>query len=102
MKMPDAKLAVSKAWENEEYTSMTDDESEKQKWGDRWSKESCKIVHCASLMDLCHLKNSELEPQFQKYKGRVVLRGDIVKDDPGSYAVFIEQGSSASKWQLQK
>ena len=32
----------------------------------------------------------------QKYKGRVVLRGDIVKDDSGSYAVFTEQGSSAS------
>ena len=37
-------------------------------------------VHFASLMDLCHRKNSELEPQFQKYKGRFVLRGDIVKD----------------------
>ena len=54
-------------------------------------------VHFASLMDLCHLKNSELEHQYQKYKGRVVLRGDIVKDDSGSYAVFIEQGSSASQ-----
>ena len=32
----------------------------------------------------------------KKYKGRVVLRGDIVKDDSGSYAVFTEQGSSAS------
>ena len=48
-------------------------------------------------MDLRHLKNSELEPQFHKYKGRVVLRGDIVKDDSGSYAVFTEQGSSASQ-----
>ena len=46
-------------------------------------------------MDLCHLKNSELEPQFQKYQGRVVLRGDIVKDDSGAYTVFTEQGSSA-------
>ena len=54
-------------------------------------------VHFASLMDLCHLKNSELEPKNQKYKGRVVLRGDIVKDDSGSYAVFTEQGSSASQ-----
>ena len=52
-----------------------------------------KKVHFASLMDLRHLKNSELEPQFQKYKVRVVLRGDIVKDDSGSYAVFTEQGS---------
>ena len=46
-------------------------------------------------MDLCHLKNSELEWQFLKYKNRVVLRGDIVKDDSGLHAVFTEQGSSA-------
>ena len=51
-------------------------------------------VHYASLMDLRHLKNSELELQYLKYKGRVVLRGDIVKDDSGSFAVFTEQGSS--------
>ena len=53
-------------------------------------------------MDLCHLKNSELEPQFQKYKGRVVLRGDIVKDDSGSYVVFTEQGSSTSQMTAAK
>ena len=40
-----------------------------------------KTVHFATLMDICHLKNAELEPQLQKYKGHVVLRGDIVKDD---------------------
>ena len=45
-------------------------------------------VHFASLTDICHLKNSELEPRDQKYKGRVVLRGDIVKDVSGSYAVI--------------
>ena len=50
-------------------------------------------VHFASLMDMCHLKNAELETKHQKYKGRVVLRGDIVKDDSESYAVFTEQGS---------
>ena len=38
----------------------------------------------------------------QKYKGRVVLRGDIVKDDSGSYAVFTEQGSSASQMTAAK
>ena len=52
-------------------------------------------VHVASLMDLCHFKNSELEPQCQKFQGRVLLRDDIVKGDSGSYAVFTEQGSSA-------
>ena len=50
-----------------------------------------------SLMDICHAKNAELETKHQKYRGRVVLRGDIVKDDSGSYAVFTEQGSSASQ-----
>ena len=59
-------------------------------------------VHVASLMDICHLKNAELEAQHQKYKSRVVLRGDIVKDDSGSYAVFTEQGSSASQMTAAK
>ena len=59
-------------------------------------------VHFASLMDICHLKNAELEAKHQKYKGRVVLRGDIVKDDSGSYAVFTEQGSSASQTTVAK
>ena len=34
-----------------------------------------KKVHFASLMDIFHLKNAELEPELQKYKGRVLLRG---------------------------
>ena len=59
-------------------------------------------VHFASLMDMCHLKNAELEAKHQKYKGRVVLRGDIVKDNSGSYAVFTEQGSSASQMTAAK
>ena len=59
-------------------------------------------VYFVSLMDLCHLNNSELEPQFQKYKGRVVLRGDSLNDDSGSYAVFTEQGSSASQMTAAK
>ena len=61
-----------------------------------------KKVHFVSLMDTCHLKIAELEPQFQKYNGRVVLRGDIVKDDSGAYAVFTEQGSSASQMTAAK
>ena len=36
-------------------------------------------VHFASLTDICHLKNAELEAKHQKYKSRVVLRGDIAK-----------------------
>ena len=54
-------------------------------------------------MDICRLKNSELEPKHQKYKGRVVLRGDIVKeDDSGSDAVFTEQAHLRHTWQPPK
>ena len=30
-------------------------------------------------MDICHLKNAELEPKHQKYTGRVVFQGDMGK-----------------------
>ena len=36
-------------------------------------------VHVASLVDLCHFQNSELEFQYQWYKGKVVFRGDNVQ-----------------------
>ena len=66
------------------------------------ARTSGATVHFASLMDICHLKNAELEAKHQKYKGRVVFRGDIVKDDSGSYAVFTEQGSSQSRMTAAK
>ena len=65
MKIPDAKAAVDKEW---------------------------KELETIPAMDICHLENAGLQPKLQKYKGRVVLRGDIVKDDSGACAVFTEQG----------
>ena len=47
-------------------------------------------------MDLCHIKNSQLGKEFWTYKGRVVFRGDIFKDENGNFAVLTEQGASAS------
>ena len=71
-------------------------------WVSKEAQKNNNNVHFASLRDLCHLKNSELEPQFQKYKGRVVFRGAFVKDDSGAYAVFVEQGSSAAQMTAAK
>ena len=51
-----------------------------------------KTVYFATLMDLCHLKNSELENKVQKWCGR----RDTVKDDSWNWAEFEEQGASAS------
>ena len=48
-------------------------------------------------MDLCHEKHSELEEHLRTYKGRVVVRGDLVKDETGYFPVFSEHGASASR-----
>ena len=94
---------MDKEWEKLEKISawnLTKVKSKKKAIDE--ARASGSTVHFASLMDICHLKNAELEAKHQKYKGRVVLRGDIVKDDSGSYAVFTEQGSSASQMTAAK
>ena len=89
MKIPAAKAAVDKEWEKLEKISAWNlaTVKSKKKVIDE-ARTSGATVHFVSLMDICHLKNAELEAKHQKYKGRVVLRGDIVKDNSGSYAVF--------------
>ena len=98
MKIPAAKAAVDKEWEKLEKISawnLTKVKSKKRVIDE--ARTAGATIHFASLMDICHLKNAELKAKHQKYKGRIILRGDIVKDDSGSYAVFTEQGSSASQ-----
>ena len=76
-------------------------QSRKQKGGfSKRRRKNNNKVHFASLMDICHLKDAELEPQFRKCKGRVV-RGDIVKDVSGACAVSTE-GSSVSQMMAAK
>ena len=93
VKISAAKAAVDKEWEKLGKISawnLTKVKSKKQVINA--ARTSGATVHFTSLMDICHLKNAELEAKHQKYKGRVVLRGDIVKDNSGSYAEFTEQG----------
>ena len=103
VKIPAAKAAVDKEWEKLGKISegnLAKVRSKKSVIDEE--RMSGATVHFASLMDVCHLKNAELEAKHQKYKGRVVLRGDIVKDNSGSYAVFTELGSSASQMTAAK
>ena len=73
---------------------MAADQSQKKKVIAEARNEG-RTVHFATLKDICHLMNSELEPKFQKYTGRIILRGDIVTDGSGSYLVFTEKRSSS-------
>ena len=98
MKIPSAKAAVVKEWGKLEKTpawQLTKVRNKNEVIAE--ARNEGRTVHFASLMDLCHHKNSESEPQLQKYKCGAVLRGDIVKDDSASCAVFSEQRSSASQ-----
>ena len=98
MKMPDAKEAVEKEWEKLETIQawqLTKGRNKNEVIAE--ARNEGRKIPFASSMYLCHLKKSDMEPQFQKYKGQVELRGDIVKDDAGSYAVCTEQGSPAAK-----
>ena len=92
MKIPAAEASEDKEWEKLQKIpawDITKVRNKSEVIHDARTKG--RKVHFASLMDICHLKNAELETRPQKYNGRVVLRGDIVKDDSGSYAVFTER-----------
>ena len=103
MKILDAKAAVDKEWKKLETIPAWKLEKVKSKKEVILEAQSDRTkVHFATSMDIYHFKNAELEPTLQKYNGTVDLRGDIVIDDSGAYAVFIEQGSSASQMTAAK
>ena len=89
MKIPATKAAVDQKCEKLEKIpawDLTKVRSKKEVIDEARTKGA--KVHFASLMYICHLKNAELETKHQKYKGRVVFRGDIVKEDSASYAAI--------------
>ena len=95
VKIPAAKAAVDKEWENlKKFSAWNLKKVKSKNFLIDEARMSGATVHFASLVDICHLKNAELEAKHQKCRGRVVLRGDIVKNDSGSYAIFTEQRSS--------
>ena len=59
-------------------------------------------VQFGKLETLWHEKHSGLNLEEPEYKGRVVFRGDKVKDGHGYYAVFSEQGTCSSHMSATK
>ena len=69
IKKPDAKAAVEKEWEKLEKIpawQLTKVRNKKEVINE--ARTSGAKVHFASLMDICHLKNAELEAKQLKYK----------------------------------
>ena len=84
MKIPEAKKAVDGEWSShvQKKTWNVDRVRPKAEVITEAQKKNMS-VHFGRLVDLCHLKPAELETAVQKYKGRVVFRGDQVKDETG-------------------
>ena len=70
---------------------MASDESQEQKKGHPKGTKRGKDSSFCYANRFVPPQELGLGAKFQKYKGRVVLRGDVVKDDSGSYAVCTEQ-----------
>ena len=97
MRIPKAREAVDKEWNKlegkrawlletvREYSEVADE-----------AKRKGETVHFGHVMQLCHRKHSQIATAEPVPKGRLVLRGDIVRDEDGYLAVFSEQGTSAS------
>ena len=102
-KIPDAKTAVDAEWQAH-MDKKTWDVTKVRPKAEVIAETSAKneSVHFGYLRDLCHLKHAEFDPSLQKYKGRVVFRGDKVRDETGYFAVFTEQGASASQMSAAK
>ena len=67
MKIPEAKAAVDKEWEKLEKIPAWDTtkvRSKKEVINE--AKTKAAKVNFASLMDICHVKNAELDPKLQK------------------------------------
>ena len=69
MKIPAAKAAVDKEWENlEKFSAWNLTKFKNKKCVIDEARTAGATVHFQSLMDMCHLKNAELEAKHQKYK----------------------------------
>ena len=103
MKIPAAKAAVDKEWEKVEKISvwnLTKVRSKKEVIDEARTRGA--KVHFASLMDICHLKNAELETEHQKYKGRVVLRGVLWLTILDLMQYSLNKDHQHHKWRPQK
>ena len=97
LKIPAARAAIDKEWEKLEKLPAWDYKSVREKADVKAeAKAGGFTVHFGNLMQLCHLKNSEMHVEFQSYKGRIVFRGDNIKDEDGCKALFTDQGTSSS------
>ena len=79
-------LRSDQTWDDE--TACDADELTRQ------SKILSKDIKVAELLILCGIKHAELDESKQKYKGRIVYRGETVMTQNGDIVLFTEVSTS--------
>ena len=79
-------LRANETWNDETVDTL-------QNWK-TWARNSNIKIHVADLLTLCGIKHFELGPSQWKYKGRVVYRGDRIRDTDGNVILFQETATS--------
>ena len=101
MRIPKAKAALQEEW-NKLYAANVFNLDGVRCWYDvaEEARTSNKKVHVGDAFEICVLKGSEIadtkenwDLKLKKYKGRVVFRGNNVKDENQDVALFQELGS---------
>ena len=72
------------------------EKSQEQKGGHKRGTEKQQQSSLYFIDGLMSSKEFGVGATISEVQRKVLLRGDIVKDDSGAYAVFTEQGSSAT------
>ena len=97
MQTKEGREALDKEWKKLEKKNYVDWNSVAEYESVRKNAQKEKrTVHFGRVYPLCHIKNSQLSREKWNYKGRVVFEGNRITDQDGTWAVFSEQGTSAS------
>ena len=79
-------LRSNTAWSDESATLVSELRSNARKSG--------RTIKIAELLTLCGIKHYELAPEFHKYKGRIVYRGDYITDESHNIVFFEETATT--------
>ena len=79
-------LRSNTTWSDESATLVSELRSDARKSG--------RTIKIAELLTLRGIKHYELAPEFHKYKGRIVYRGDYVTDESHNIVFFEETATT--------
>ena len=80
LKIPEAKIALEKEWGKLGKKKAWDiSKVAPRAKAIRDAKAAGRSVHFGSLMDLCHIKNSQMCKEFWSYKSRIVFRVTLLR-----------------------